>query len=107
MVFSFPNEVETNFVLQSLDGQFTDETTDYDAMSIKKIKAIKAYKQASDEERKLSAQSDLTFDCMLQDVSSEKSDLTLFYMGFWRYVNTWGGQIDPPLLKARKMIQTW
>ena len=23
MVFSFPNEVETNFVLQSLDGQFT------------------------------------------------------------------------------------
>ena len=23
--------------------------------------------------------------------------LTLFYMGFWRYVNTWGGgQIDPP-----------
>ena len=33
--------------------------------------------------------------------------LTLFYMGFWRYVDTWGGQIDPPLLKARKMIQTW
>ena len=34
--------------------------------------------------------------------------LTLFYMGFWRYVNTWGGQIDPPpLLKARKMIETW
>ena len=34
--------------------------------------------------------------------------LTLFYMGFWRYVNTWGGdQNDPPLLKSIKMIQTW
>ena len=34
--------------------------------------------------------------------------LTLFYMGFWRYANTWGGgRFDPPLLKARKMIQTW
>ena len=34
--------------------------------------------------------------------------LTLFYMGFWRYVNTWGGdQNNPPLLKSIKMIQTW
>ena len=33
--------------------------------------------------------------------------LTLFYMGFWRYVNTWGGQINPPLLEARKIIETW
>ena len=32
--------------------------------------------------------------------------LTLFYMGFWKYVKTWGGQKDPPLLKARKIIQT-
>ena len=30
-------------------------------------------------------------------------NLTLFYMGFWWYVNTWGGQIDPlPLIKSRK-----
>ena len=37
-----------------------------------------------------------------------KLGLTLFYMGFWRYVNTWGGgQIDPPLLNARKMTKTW
>ena len=34
--------------------------------------------------------------------------LTLFYMGFWIYVNTWGGRSKrPPWLKARKMIQTW
>ena len=26
--------------------------------------------------------------------------LTLFYMGFWRYVNTWGGSKRPPLAKC-------
>ena len=52
-----------------------DESTNYDAMSISKIKAIKAYKQASDEERKISAQVDLTFDQMIQDESSEQSNL--------------------------------
>ena len=49
--------------------------TDYDAMSISKIKAIKAYKQASDEERKLLAQVDLTFDQMIQDESPKQSNL--------------------------------
>ena len=33
--------------------------------------------------------------------------LTLFYMGFCRYVNKWVGSNQPPLLKARKMIETW
>ena len=52
-----------------------DKSTDYEAMSFDKIKAIKAYKAANDEERKLSAQIDLTFDPMLQDESPERSDL--------------------------------
>ena len=54
--------------------------TDYDAMSISKIKAIKAYKQASDEERKLLAQVDLTFDQMLQDESPNQSNFKLSFL---------------------------
>ena len=38
---------------------------------------------------------------------SKIHDLTLFYMGFWRYVITWGGSKRSPLLKSIKMIQTW
>ena len=38
---------------------------------------------------------------------SNSSTLTYFYMGFWRYVNTLGGQKEPPWLNARKLIQTW
>ena len=32
----------------------------------------------------------------------ESLDLTLFYMGFWRYVNTNGGSKRPPWLKTKK-----
>ena len=33
--------------------------------------------------------------------------LTLFYMGFWTYVITWGGSKQSPLLKSIKTIKTW
>ena len=35
-----------------------------------------------------------------------QDSLTLFYMGFWRYVNTWGGvKLTPPWLQAREWLK--
>ena len=39
-------------------------------------------------------------DLLLVQKISKRHFLTLFYMGFWRYVNTWGGVKSTPLIKS-------
>ena len=50
---------------------------------------------------------DESCESIIEDAFKVHYPLTLFYMGFWRYVITWGGSKRSPLLKSIKMIKIW
>ena len=44
-------------------------------------------------------QDEESFESIIEDAFQVHYPLTLFYMGFWRYVNTWGGSKQSPPIK--------